>query len=198
MKRLLMMIASRAAFAGLLFATAGGSLAQDLDKPVLLIATPGLQGVYGHTALIALPLADKHFGFILNRPTDVTMARLYPDHAPSAKVEEPVYFGGPQLAHALFAVTARDPGQPSMHLFGDVYLTAQAQLIDRIIEETPNTARYYAGFVAWTPGELAEEVNAGYWYVADADPSLIFRHDTSSLWEDLVQRLRNAQHASLK
>ena len=62
--------------------------------------------------------------------------------------------------------------------------------IDRVIEQTPNDARYFAGFVGWQAGELEKEIDAGYWYVADADPALFFRHDTSALWQELILRLR--------
>jgi len=163
--------------------------AQDLGKPVLLVATPGLQGPYAHTAMLVVPLGDKHFGFILNRATEVTLARLFPEHAPSQKVVDPVYLGGPEVSNALFAVTKRDPGQPSMHFFGSLYMTSHAGIIDRIIEQTPNEARYFAGFVGWMPDELASEIEQGYWYVGEADESLVFRTDTSSLWEELVRRL---------
>ena len=145
--------------------------------------------------MIAVPLGDKHFGFILNRASELTLARLFPEHAPSAKVVDPVYLGGPEVPNALFALTRRDPGAPSMHLFGSLYMTGHAGIIDRIIEQTPNDARYFAGFVGWTPGELAKEIEAGYWYVADPDPALVFRKNTDAMWEELVTRLGNGHPA---
>lgn len=188
----------RLVIAVLLFAGAGMAAAQDLAAPRLLVAVPELQGAYTHTAVLAIPLRDgKHFGFILNRATPATLARLYPDHAPSAKVKDPVYFGGPESTNALFALTGRDPGEPSMRVLGDLYLTGHAGVIDRIIEDTPNEARYFAGFVAWGPGELAAEIDAGYWLVAPADEATVLRHDTASLWEELVDRFSSEKHASL-
>ena len=69
-----------AALACMLLLGAGVARAQDLDKPLLLVATPDLQGPYAHTAMLVVPLGDKHFGFILNRATGVTLARLFPEH----------------------------------------------------------------------------------------------------------------------
>jgi len=184
-----------ASVACLLLFSACIARAQDLGKPLLLVAAPDLQGPYAHTALIVVPLGDKHFGFILNRASELTLARLFPEHAASAKVADPVYLGGPEVPNALFALTRRDPGAPSMHLFGSLYLTGHAGIIDRIIEQTPNEARYFAGFVGWLPDELAAEIEAGYWYVAEPDESLVFRADTSSLWEELVGRLGGKAHA---
>lgn len=149
--------------------------------------------------MLAIPLSsDRHFGFILNKSTEVTLARLYPDHAPSAKVVDPVYLGGPQSTNALFALTRRDPGSPSMRVLEDLYLTAHATVIDHIIEETPNDARYFAGYVAWTSGELAAELEAGYWYAGPADEDTVLRHDTAKLWEELVARFSSEQHAALR
>ncbi|SRR5688572_1915621 len=180
----------RSLLACLALLAACGARAQDLDQPHLLVAKPELQGLYGRTALLVVPMDGQHIGFILNRATNVTLAKLFPEHSASAKVVDPIYFGGPEMAGAIFAVVRSDPGQPSVPLFGGLFVAATAQAVDRIIEQTPNEARYFAGFVGWRPGELAKEIAAGYWYVTDADAAVVFRDDTDSMWEDLVQRLR--------
>ena len=164
--------------------------APQLDRPLLLVAAPDLQGPYGRTALLVVPAAGgQHLGFILNRVTDVRLATLFPEHAPSAKVVDPVYFGGPVMSDSIFAIVNRDPGGPSVHLFGDLFLTGNAAEVDRIIEQSPNDARYFAGFVGWQPGELAKELEGGFWYATDPDAKLLFRKDTGGLWDELVNRL---------
>jgi putative transcriptional regulator len=85
-------------------------------------------------------------------------------------------------------VVPRDPGAPSARLFGDVFVTAHSQIVDRIIEQTPNDARYFAGFVGWQPGELAAELEAGWWLVSDPDAAVVFSKDTGDMWEGLVKR----------
>ena len=168
---------------------AGASEAQDLGKPLVLVAKPDLQGPYNHTAVLVVPMGAQHIGFILNRATEMTLAALFPEHAPSAKVADPVFFGGPERVNAIFAIVARDPGTPSVRLFGDLHVTAQAEVVDRIIEQTPNDARYFAGFVGWRPGELAAELESGYWYTAEPDAALVFSSDTGRMWEGLIERL---------
>ena len=163
--------------------------AQDLSKPMLLVAQPKLRGPYSRTAVIVMPLGDKHIGFILNRATGVHMGKAFPEHAPSQKVVDPIYFGGPEASDALFALVQHDPGEPSIRMFGDLYMTGNRKNIDRIIEQTPNEARYFAGFVGWMPRELAQELAAGFWYVTEPDAAEVFRKDTSHMWEELVERL---------
>lgn len=176
---------------------AGALRAQDIGKPLVLVASPALQGGYSRTTLLVVPMGDRHVGFILNRASNVKLSTLYPEHAPSANVKAPVFVGGPEAAHALFAMVPRDPGGSSLRLFGDVFLTANAKIIDSIIEQTPNEARYYAGFVGWRPGELAKELESGYWYTTEPDEELVMRKDPAAMWEELAKRLGNG-HAPRK
>jgi len=176
--------------AGFLIAAACTARAQDLDRPLLLVAAPDLQGLYSRTALLVVPAAGgQHLGFIINRATDVKLATLFPDHAPSAKVGDPVYFGGPEMVGSIFAVVRRHPGVPALHLFGDLFVTGNGAAVDRIIEQTPNDARYFAGFVGWQAGELAKELDAGFWYVTEPDSELLFSDETGRMWEELLKRV---------
>ena len=58
--------------------------ATDLSQPVILVAKPQLGEFYRATILIAKPIGNgQHVGFIINRPTEYTLGKLFPDHAPS-------------------------------------------------------------------------------------------------------------------
>ena len=176
-------------FAGMLMAACTAQ-SQDLDRPLVLVAAPDLQGPYGRTALVVVPAAGgQHLGFILNRATDFKLATLFPEHAPSAKVVDPVYFGGPEMMGSIFAIVRRDPGVPALKLFGDLFVTGNGAAVDHIIEQTPNDARYFTGFVGWQAGELAKELEAGFWYATDPDPALLFSKEPDRMWEELVKRV---------
>jgi hypothetical protein len=84
------------------------------------------------------------------------------------------------------ALLRRDPGAPSIRLFGDLFMTGSGNTIDRIIEQSPNEARYFAG---WMPEELAAEVEKGYWYITEPDAALVFAKNTVTMWEDMMRRL---------
>jgi putative transcriptional regulator len=175
----------------LLLGAALAAHAEDLGKPLLLVASPALQGPYSRTALLVFPMRGQHAGFILNRSTDVKLASVFPEHAPSAKVADPIFFGGPEMMDSLFAIVRKNPGSGAVEVQGDLFVTAEAETVDRIIEESPNDARYFAGFVGWRPGELAKEIESGYWYVEDFDAAQAFRDDTGKMWEELVERMGN-------
>ena len=173
-----------------------GARAQQADPAgaIMLVATPRLiDPDYRSTVLLAVPVENnRHVGVIINRPTGRSLSSLFPEHAPSKLVKDPVYFGGPMLRQAVFAVVHIDhtPGPGSIQMMKELFLATQGAVVDHIIEDTPNEARYYVGYVAWRPGELRQEVDRGLWYVLDADPDLVFRKDPGSLWEELLRRAR--------
>ena len=72
----------------------------------------------------------------------------------------------------------------------NLYLAFRANTIDRVIETTPNEARYFVGYVGWRPGELKSEIDRGLWAVQGAELEMVFRKDTESLWEELQQASR--------
>ena len=141
--------------------------------------------------LVAAPAPNGgHVGVILNRPTRRSLGSLFPEHEPSKKVIDPVYYGGPFSRGALVALVRADnaPGSGSVLLMKNLYLAFRANTIDQVIEATPNEARYFVGYVGWRPGELRGEIDRGLWSVANADLDTIFRKDTEGLWEELLQQ----------
>jgi putative transcriptional regulator len=164
------------------------------DGAVFLVAAPALRDPeYRQTVLIASPTANGgHVGVILNRPTRRSLSSLFPEHEPSKRVVEPVFFGGPFSTTALVAVVRGDasPGQGSLLMMSNLYLAINVNTIDKIIEERPTDARFYVGYVGWRPGELRREIDRGLWHVLNPDVNTIFRKDTDSLWEEMLRMSR--------
>jgi len=178
---------------------AGGAAAQ--DGAMILVAHPAFRDLeWRQTVILAAPApSGGHVGVILNRPTRRSLGSLFPEHAPSKKVVDPVYYGGPFSRGALVALVRADhsPGSGSVPLMKDLYLAFRANTIDHVIETTPNDARYYVGYVGWRPGELRSEIDRGLWTVLNADLDMVFRKDTEGLWEELLQsskRIRAGEH----
>jgi putative transcriptional regulator len=165
--------------------------AADLSAPVILVAKPELRDrFYGQTIIVARPLGDdQHIGFIVNRPTEVTLGAMFPEHGPSKLAANPVYVGGPVGAQMIFALVqgGDSPGDKSLQLMPGLFAVADEAGVDRIIESESGQARIVAGVVAWSAGELRAEIEQGAWYVLRADPALVMR-DPQGLWEELVRR----------
>src|SRR2546423_6340807 len=177
-----------------LLLVSSAALAQSQEEAILLIAHPAFRDrEYRQTVLLAAPAPNGgHVGVILNRPTRRSLGSLFPEHEPSKKVAEPVFYGGPFSRGALVALVRAEnaPGAGSVLLMKNLYLAFRANTIDHVIETTPNEARYFVGYVGWRPGELRSEIDRGLWSVMNAEVDTIFRKDTEGLWEELLQQTK--------
>jgi putative AlgH/UPF0301 family transcriptional regulator len=180
---------SRFIVGGLLLAVACAARAQDFGASMLLVAAPGAQGAYSRTALLVVPGGGGHAGFILNRSSDVKLAAVLPGNPLAAKVAAPVSFGGPLGSKVVYAMVRSDPGEGAKRIFGDVFMTTGARTLDRIVEQMPEEARFFAGMVVWLPGELESQIESGEWIVTRPDASLVFHRDPAAMWGELVARL---------
>ena len=174
------------------------SQAADLSEPLILVAKPELrEGIYRSTVLVVKPVGgDRHVGFIVNRPSEVAVSEIFPEHGPSQKIVDPVYVGGPVDMDAIFALVQRrdSPGEGSFEVLPGLYAAFAAPTVDRIIESEAEHARFVAGLTAWRTGELADEIRQGAWYVLEPDAALALRKP-DGLWEELVLRLAIRKNA---
>ena len=173
--------------------------AADVSDSIILVAKRHLQDkLYGSTILVARPIgADRHVGFIVNKPTQMTLGKLFPQHEPSRKVADPVFLGGPVSPEVIFALvqSRESPGGRSIRILDDLYLAIDSAIVDRVIEKQPSQARFLAGMVLWRPGELNEELRRGFWCMQDARADIILRKPTDTMWEDLVGRCERKANA---
>ncbi|HEX7054909.1 MAG TPA: YqgE/AlgH family protein [Burkholderiales bacterium] len=185
------------ALVAILLAAPAWALDISLDT-VLLVAKRNLRDrLYAETVLITKPVGrDRHVGFIVNKPTKLTLGRLFPSHAPSQKIVDPVYLGGPSSSSVIFAMVEakRAPEGRLLRLAPDLWLAYESKEVDRIIESPPPHARFFAGMVIWQPGELAQEIRRGLWHVLEAQPGLVLRKSTDRLWQDLVERAERREN----
>ena len=162
------------------------------DDSIILVAKRQLQDkLYGSTIVLSRPIgADRHVGFIMNKPTQVTLGKLFPGHEPSKKIADPVFLGGPVSPEVIFALVQgkQSPGGRSIRILDDLYLAIDSDVVDNVIEKQSAQARFFAGMVLWRPGELHEEIKRGLWYVLDAKSDLALRKSTEGMWEELVGR----------
>ena len=170
-----------------------------IDEPVMLVAQPDMRSVLFESAIVIVkPMPDgSHMGFIINRRTTAMMGDLFPDDEASKKVADPLYLGGPDGYNRVFAVVEkRDAaGTQAVQMMPGLFLVSDAKDIDRVIASDPAHARFFLGIVTWEPGQLADELDRGYWYVDKADAKLVLEKKTDGLWEELVRRSEARAHS---
>src|SRR5258706_4279821 len=100
------------------------------DEAMVLIAHPAFRDLeYRQTVLLAAPAPNGgHVGVILNRPTRRSLGSLFPEHEPSKKVLDPVYYGGPLSRRAPVApgYTHHKPPAGSAPLMKETELAIRA------------------------------------------------------------------------
>ena len=111
----------RATLASLLVLVCSPLLAQQNEgDALLLVAKPALRDPnFARTVVLVNRRSDDSaLGIIINRPTRRTMASLFPEHAPSKKVADPLYFGGPSGRSAVFGLIRlkQSPGEGALTL----------------------------------------------------------------------------------
>jgi putative transcriptional regulator len=167
----------------------GAAQATDLSGPVLLVASSQLDGSpFEQAVVIAAPLPNGgHIGFIINRPMRVKLDSLLPEDAAARRVTDTVYLGGPVLLPGLFAVTRKVPDDAGavVSLMPGLFAVLDAPTIDRIVETTPNDARYFVGLMLWNEDELEEQVRSNEWEVRAADVDTVLRAKSPGLWNSL-------------
>jgi len=186
----LVFLRTLAASSAVFFLTAAGAAPEDT---MLLVARRQLEDpIWGSTIVLAKPIAGGgHVGFIVNKPTKMSLAELFPEHEPSKKVADPLFLGGTVNMNLVFALVEEHGSRKdgSIRIAPDIFLAYDTKAVDRIIESESDHARFFLGLVVWRPGQLDDELDRGLWYVDQPDAKLVLRRKTDGLWEELLLRL---------
>jgi putative transcriptional regulator len=181
-------------FSQLGLASLSPAFAQRVGAPVLLAADPGLSGPYEGTVLLALPSGKgTHLGFILNRPTATRVSAIFPEVPAATKVVSPVFFGGPFMREAVFALVRSPlpPTEDSVQVLPGLYVAQGRDEAARVAERVPARSRFYAGLVVWERGELQSELDSGAWIVAEPDVEIVIGGSADTLWQRVLERVQS-------
>jgi putative transcriptional regulator len=146
---------------------------------ILLVAKPGLADPnFSRTVVLVTQTEDAStVGVILNRPATVRHERT----------GERIYSGGPVMPRTIVALFRAEgvPPAPSFQVLQGIYLSMHPA----IVEQLRPPYRLYSGFAGWMPGQLENEIARDGWYLLPASEELLFRRDTSGMWEELLDRV---------
>jgi len=170
--------------------------AQEDTHSMILVAKPALSDPNFARTVV---LVTRHgragtVGIILNRPTDATLAHMFPENKLFEKSTDPVYQGGPvALRTPVFLFRSSTPVNNALHLFADVYLSADLSVLTNIYQHTSGTndLRVFAGHAGWYPGQLRQEIIRGDWHITEADTATVFHADAETLWPRFITLFNN-------
>lgn len=148
----------------------------NFQQTVVLLVEYGMQGA---------------MGLVINRPSQVKLATVFPDKKELKKRQDTVYLGGPVAVNRmLMLIGSPKKPQASVPVIQDVYLSSSLEELERLIKNAAENERFrvFAGYSGWAASQLDFERTRGDWHVLKADAQTIFSQNPAGLWPDLIQR----------
>lgn len=169
--------------------------AQSIGSGTLLVASPELiEPSFARAVVLVLRHDDNGtLGVVVNRPTNLEPAKIFPELAPGVgSYDGRLFRGGPIsptqllfLVRGLAAATVSGP-----EVLDKVFLSIDPESLPDMtrLAAGSDELRLYAGHAAWVPGQLEAEIGAGGWEVLAGSADLVFHTDPGSLWTELEGR----------
>ena len=135
--------------------------------------------------LVMNNLGPAPVGVVINRPTPLPVARLFPDLKRLAGLNDRVYFGGPVgIESVWFLFRAAKAPEHAVRACDGVYLSASRELLLRLLDRDKpmEGLRIFMGHSGWGPGQLESEIARGDWTLAHAEPDEIFSSRSEHPW----------------
>ena len=162
----------------------------------LLLASPKLVDPTFAAAVILLIRHDEQgaFGFVINRPTDLSVADALGGVIDDASdIQSPIYFGGP-CQGPLFVLHG-DGGIGGENPVSGVYLTTDRDAIEALLVAHAEPAKFFGTYSGWSPDQLEGELAEGSWTVCDGAAGDVFSQD-GKLWAKLHARIHLSKYVS--
>jgi putative transcriptional regulator len=144
----------------------------------LLLATPGLtEPTFARTVVLVLAHSeDGALGVVLNRPGGLSVGEVLPHWAHLAAPPDQVFIGGPVQPDTALCLAATPDGWRTLDVDEDPATTDVTRI------------RLFAAYAGWSPGQLEGEIEAGGWYVVDAQNGDPFTASPDDLWRRILRR----------
>jgi putative transcriptional regulator len=166
--------------------------AQSIGSGTLLIASPQATDVNFARAVVLVLQHDDDgtVGVVLNRPTNLAPATVFPELAENlGSYAGHLFRGGPiaptrllYLVRGLAAATVTGP-----EVLDKVFLGIDDASLPDMVRLAAGTdeLRLYAGHVAWVPGQLQAEIGARGWRILPGTAEMVFHAEPGVLWSEL-------------
>jgi putative transcriptional regulator len=130
-------------------------------------------------------------GLVINRPSNVTLASVFPDIKELKQRKDIIYVGGPvavnQILLLIGSKTVPDHATPVSE---GVYISSSWKVLERLMKQTGKDEhfRLFAGYAGWAPSQLDFERTRGDWHVLKAEAEMVFSQNPDELWPELIRR----------
>ena len=170
----------------------------ELAKGKFLIARPHAGGPVFHESVVLLLEygSDGAMGLIINRPTEIALARLLPDVETLRGRADFTFFGGPVDPHRVMLLfRSSDPPPESRRVARGIHVAGSFEELRTVVESADPESHYraYVGYAGWAMGQLEGEVVRGDWLIAPFEASAVFEMDPEKVWQEFIDRSSGLQ-----
>jgi putative transcriptional regulator len=164
-----------------------------LAKGRLLVASRGLSDAnFAETAVFLLDYHQRGaIGLIINKPTEIPLAQVWPDMAGLQQRPDTVYIGGPVATRRIMLlIRSSRPLEEAQQVIDNMHVSTSKQVLARLVDKADMAEQFrvYAGHAVWGPGQLEQEVTRGDWHVLPADAETVFDKAPADVWPSLMRR----------
>ncbi len=137
---------------------------------------------------------DGAMGLLVNRLSEYRLGDVLAQmnlSTSSAEIgDSPVLIGGPVQPERGFVLHTTDyKDKATIAIDADLALTADREILEDIgRHKGPKKSLVAFGYAGWAAGQLDAEMGRHDWFIAPADPKLVFDADRSRVWEEAMAR----------
>lgn len=165
---------------------------EKLEKGKFLVAAHQLSDSNFSQTVIYLVAHSQRgaMGVVVNRPTEVQLARALPHLEDQPHAADLIYAGGPvgQARMLLLIRSATFPLEAVLPITAEVSVTSNPDNLAMLAAAATAQFYVYAGYAGWSPGQLDYEVARGDWRVMPGDPITLFDTDLQNIWPTLMNK----------
>lgn len=164
----------------------------------LLIAEPFLADPNFCRSVILLCEHNEEgsVGFVLNRPTQLTIGDLLPNLATkwlNVGQGGPVQLDTLHMLHRIPSMLGGNEVARGVY-WGGSYETLEKVVYDDSIHDID--LKLFLGYSGWSAGQLEKEIEEGSWMVVDSTKNILFETDPETMWKSSI-RLLGKEYAYL-
>ncbi len=165
-----------------------------LQRGVFLVAKRHIKDPRFKQTVILITGHDSwgSIGLVVNRPSEVPVAKLLPEWAELVDADAHVYYGGPvEIDLVRFLIKSSRPLDIGNRVLEDVYMVASKPMFETFIRNhnSNKVMHTYIGYAGWAVGQLEHEVDRGDWYIVKGDAKMLFDSDPETLWKQFIRSL---------
>jgi len=166
----------------------------------LLIATRNLRdpNFFRSVVLVVGHGDEGSMGFVINRPSDLTVTEALKKHFDLPDTGDLVYAGGPVERNALFVLhNAAEYDGGEMAVVDGLYVGNSQETFETIVrrstaDDPELKFRVFFGYAGWDGGQLESELNRNDWHVLPASAEHVFAPEPYKLWDEALAAYRQA------